>query len=419
MTQVVLVALVAASWVWWVVACLVTREFFRSAQRRTPPDTPYEPPLSILKPVKGLDYGAYENFASFCEQGYELYEILFGVADAADPCVAVVKQLQHDFAHLDIRLIIAPAFGPNRKASLLHHLSSAAQYDLLVISDSDMRVTRDYLSRVVAPLAREDVGLVTCPYRGEDCRNLPSRLEALHMGATFLPSVLVARRVVKGFALGATVALHKADLAQIGGFADIAEYLADDYELGARVAEAGKRVEISDYVVASVLGTQRFRSQWHREVRWARCIRVCRPCQFPGILLSFSTPLAALLLLASDFGSLGWAFLAVSLALRWAVAWLVSGYSGDGETRQAIAWLPLRDVLSSIVWFVGLFGRHIHWRGEEYILLGDGRMVARTTSGEGLARPIGVGWGNVLKRWRKRYQGRRDQCSCRRRTNAR
>jgi ceramide glucosyltransferase len=400
--RVVLVVFVIASWVWWIVAWWTTRAFFRDSELQESEGEPVTPPVSILKPVKGLDHGAYESFASFCDQDYPQFELVFAVADADDPAVAVIRRLQREHPHRSIRLIVGQSFGANRKASLLHHLSSEAAHEVLVISDSDMRVTRDYLRRVVAPLADRTVGLVTCPYKGDGCSNVLGRLEALHMGATFLPAVLVARHIVAGLAMGATIALHKYDLERLGGFAAVADYLADDYQIGVRVAELGKRVEISDYVVVSIIGSPEFVAQWRREVRWAKCNRVCRPNQYPWMFLMFSTPLSLLYLASSGFDSLGWGMLAISVTMRWIVAWSVASYTGDTATQASLAWLPARDVLSAAVWCAGLIGRRVVWRGEEFVLSKDGRMAPASSAREGQLPRIQVTWDSLVRRWRDR-----------------
>lgn len=372
MLQKVLLLFIFASWLYWLIACLLVSDFFRS---RPQPSAGFTPPVSILKPVRGLDAQAYENFASFCRQDYPDFELLFGVADPTDPAVPVIERLQRDFPHCRIRLITAQVFGANQKACILHYLAGQAQHEILVLSDSDTRVTPDYLRRVVAPLADEEIGLVTCPYRGEAAMTFTARLEALHMGATFLPSVMVARKFLRmRFAMGATIALRRQALNRLGGFAAIADYLADDYQLGMRVAELGYRVLLSDYIVVIILGATTFQEQWTREVRWARTNRVCRPKEYPGILLTFTTPLAVILAVLSGFAALEWRVLLISLLLRWWVAWRVTGYTEDEEARRWLMWLPVRDMLSALVWCVGGVGRHITWRGEEYVLLSGGRM---------------------------------------------
>jgi ceramide glucosyltransferase len=367
-----LLLLVVAGWIYWVLALWLVRGMFKT---RPQAKSEFTPAVSILKPVKGLDPQAYQNFASFCQQNYPDFELLFGMADPKDPAISVVERLQEDLSDCNIRLVIGQATGSNRKASVLHHLAAQANHEILVISDSDMRVTSDYLRRVVAPLADEEIGLVTCPYRGETALTLPAQLEALHMGTAFLPSVVTASRLFRlQFAMGATMALRRSDLDRLGGFKAIADYLADDYQLGACMAGLGLRVHLSDYVTISTLGVTSFRELWHREIRWNRCIRVSRPWEYPGLLLTFSTPLALLLLLCSGFALIGWQALTLSLMVRWVVAWLVTGYTGDWETRRWLLWLPVRDVLSALTWCAGGLGRHVVWRDKEYVLQRDGRM---------------------------------------------
>lgn len=378
MVQIVLLTLLVASWLYWLVALALVHFFFRS---RPESDRRFKPPVSILKPVKGLDAQAYRNFASFCEQNYPEFELLFGVADLSDPAVPVVEQLQRDHPGLSIRLVTGPPMGANAKASSLHHLVKEARNEVLVISDSDMQVTPDYLSTVVAPLVDPQIGLVTCPYVGRDLATLTARLEALHMGVTFLPSVVVARKVLRmRFAMGSTSVVRRADLARIGGFAALADHLADDYELGARIAGLGKRVELSRYVVTSLLGATTFHDQWFRELRWQRCYRVSRPREYPGLWFTFTTPLATALLMASGFAPYAWLMLAASLVLRWLVAWLVTRYTADVEARRWLALLPMRDMLSALLWCLGAVGRRIIWRGQVYILESAGRMRPVETS---------------------------------------
>jgi ceramide glucosyltransferase len=372
MFSTLLMLLIFAGWLYWLIALLMVYDFFRS---RTEPGSSFMPPVSILKPVKGVDFQAYQNFASFCQQDYPDYEVIFGVADPADPIIPVIERLRRDFPERHIRLIIAVTFGANRKASLLHYLVSEAKHEVLVVSDSDMRVTPDYLKRVVAPLADQQVGLVTCLYQSELPLNVTAGLEALHMGATFLPSVIVARKVINmRFAMGATVALRRHDLTRLGGFAAIADYLADDYQLGARIAALGLKVHLSNYVIACVLGATTFREQWEREIRWMRCTHISRPLEYPGLLLSYSLPLSAVLAVVSHFENASLRILVISLFLRWLVALLISVRTGDRQVRRWLLWLPARDLLSAVTWCVGGLGRQITWRGESFALQADGRM---------------------------------------------
>jgi ceramide glucosyltransferase len=390
MVETLLFLVLALTWLFWLVAWKAVYDLLQPTPRAA---SGFAPSVSILKPIKGLDPEAFKNFASFCEQDYPCFELLFGASEPQEPAIAVVEQLQRAYPEREIRLVVGPTFGSNRKASLLHHLTKQAQYETLVISDSDMRVRPDYLRRVVAPLADDRIGLVTCPYRGGGASRLTAQLEALYMGVTFLPLVVVASRLLKlPFAMGSTAVLRRGQLSLLGGFTAIADYLADDYQLGAQMAQLGLNVHLSDYVVTSVLGSPTFQELWHREVRWARCKRVSRPLAYPGLLLTFSTPLALVLLLVSGFEPAAWLSLGLTLWLRWLITWQISGYTGDDTARRSLIWLPVRDLLSGIVWCAGGVGRQVIWRGTRYVLERDGRMQALpATTGS---------WLRHLRAWR-------------------
>lgn len=375
--ELLLLWMIYFSWVYWVLACWGVRTFFKPGRRseRGTPST-YTPPVSILKPVCGLDHGAFENFASFCRQDYPEFEIIFGVASRSDPAVRIIRDLQRTFPERRIKLVVGRPVGANQKVGLLYYMEREARHDVLVLSDSDMRVGPDYLRRVVAPLAEPDVGLVTCPYRGEDAISLPAKLEALHMSVIFLPSVVIAWKLGLSFALGATVVIRRRDLMRIGGFRAIADYLADDFQLGCRIGSLGLKTMLSNYVTVSVLGRTTFTDQWNREVRWAKCNRVSRPREYPGILLTLPTPLAGAFAVVSGFSPQSQQVLLISLVLRLVAAWLITGCVGDRNGRKYLFLLPIREMLSALVWFAGLVGRRIVWRGREYILAEHGKMVA-------------------------------------------
>jgi len=254
-------------------------------------------------------------------------------------------------------------------------LANQASYEVLVISDSDMRITPDYLRRVVAPLADPQTGLVTCLYKGAEAENLTARLEGLYIGVTYLPSILVGRRYLSmRFALGATIALRRSHLMALGGFPALADYLADDYELGARIGSLGWKIHLSSYVILDMLGAPSLRELWHRQVRWARCIRVSRGPEYLGLIITFSTPLALATAITSSLDSWGLLTVATSLVLRWGLSWLVSGYTDDRESQRSLLWLPLSDILTFLVWCGGGVGRKVVWRDEAFELTSGGRM---------------------------------------------
>lgn len=369
--QVVLGLLVLAGWCYWLYVAQATYTFFR---RRPKLPQGFSPPASILKPVKGVDASALENFASFCRQDYPDYELVFGVSDSQDPVVPVIERLQHEFPERSIRLIIARPEGTNPKSGMLEHLAREARHELLVISDSDVRVEPDYLRRVVAPLADPQTGLVTCLYRGDRPRTLAASLESLYVETTFLPQAIVAANMPgPRFAFGATIALRKAELERIGGYRAIADYLADDYQVGVRVGELGHRVFLSRCVVSIVLGATRFADYWDREVRWARAIRVSRPRHYPGLLATYTIALALVLVAVAQGAAWAWAVLAVSIALRLTAGWSMCRALGSAELRKLVC-LPLADVLGAAVWFAAIVGRQIVWRGRRFALLSDGRL---------------------------------------------
>ncbi len=224
-------------------------------------------PVSILKPLKGTDPDVYESFRSHCLQDYPEYEIIFGVSDPHDPAVASVQQLQREFPDHAIRLVVSPnILGANVKVSNLEQMLTSARFEHLIVNDSDIRVERDYLRRVIVPLADERVGMVTCLYRGIAVSTFGSKLESLGISTDFCAGVLVAKQLEGGlrFGLGSTLAFRRTDLERIGGFLSIVDFLADDYELGRRIAALGLEVQLSDVVVETHLPSLLQRPVRHR-----------------------------------------------------------------------------------------------------------------------------------------------------------
>jgi ceramide glucosyltransferase len=336
------------------------------------------PPVSILKPLKGTDPEMYESFRSHCLQDYSEYELIFGVSDPNDPAIESVKQLQREFPNRRIVLLVNPKIlGTNVKVSNLAQMLTAARYDHLIVNDSDIRVAPDYLRRVIEPLADRRVGMVTCLYRGVAAATLGSRLESLGISTDFCAGVLVARQLEGGirFGLGSTLAFRRFDLEKIGGFAAFVDYLADDYELGKRIAALGLEIRLSNVVVETFLPPYRMREFFAHQLRWSRGIRDARAGGYLGLIFTFGI-LWALLALAASGGAL-WAggALAVTLLLRLAVA-LVVGLSVLRD-RQILknAWLiPLRDLLAALIWLASLAGHSVTWRGERFRLK-DGKLT--------------------------------------------
>src|SRR5947208_6287443 len=259
--------------VYYVLATLAALRFFGRGRARHSAN--YTPPVSVLKPVRGLDFQSYENFASFCRQEYPDYEILFAVNDDADPAVAVIRRIIADFPGRKIRLLVgAEQFGANRKVNKLARLAREAQNEVLVLTDGDVRVGPRYLREVVAPLADPKTGAVTSFYRGIAENNLGAEMEAVGASSDFFAGVLMAEWTEgMTFALGASIATTNAWLGKMGGFEAIADTLADDYELGHRIAKAGGAVVLSREAVWTMYPAQTLGSFWDHQVRWARTVR--------------------------------------------------------------------------------------------------------------------------------------------------
>ena len=353
----------------------------RRSARRAPVFT-FLPPVSMLKPLKGTDPEMYEGFRSHCLLDYPEYEIVFGVSEADDPAVELVKRLKEEFPVRAIQLVVCRAnLGTNTKVSNLAQMLAVARFEHLIVNDSDIRVEPDYLRRVLAPLADAKVGMVTCLYRGVANRSLGSHLESIGISTDFSGGVLSAREVEAGihFALGSTLAFRRSDLQAIGGFESIVDYLADDYELGKRMSKHGLQVKLSEVVVETFLPPYTLREFLEHQLRWARSLRDSRRWGYVGMVLTFGLPWA-LLVVASIHGAWwAWALAALTVAMRLAVALIVGRVVV--KDRHVLPWLwlvPLRDLAAVAVWVVSFMGHTVAWRGTSFILK-DGKL-ARTES---------------------------------------
>lgn len=340
------------------------------------------PPVTILKPVRGLDSQAWENFASFCRQDYPEYQIVFGVQDSQDPAIELIRRLQTEFPDRDIQLVVSgDRIGSNLKVCNLANMLSSARHELLVISDSDMRVRSDYL-RLITPYFNDPgVGMVTSPYIGIGAHTLGARLEALGMATDFFPGVAVATQFANpAFGLGSTLALTKATLGEIGGLEGLADYLADDFQMGNRVAKSGKRVVLSRYVVDTTIPNTGIRQMLDRRLRWMRTARTCEPKGFAGSVVTFPTFWALLLLPAAHLHLWAVAVLAGQQAVRCAVAAIVGcGVLRSRETARSFWLLPFSDLLCFGLWLGSWCGNTIRWRGDRFRLTEGGLMVPLTT----------------------------------------
>jgi ceramide glucosyltransferase len=370
-----LLVLALAPFAFYAIAILAGERFFRA--RKAAPSR-FTPPVSILKPIRGLDRDAYENFASFCRQDYSEFEILFCVSDKEDPAVPVIEKIITDFPQRPIRLLVgAEALGVSDKVNKLCRLVREARHEVVVISDSDVRVDAGYLRVVAAPFEDQKVGAVTCLYRGLSEGSLAADLEALGNSADFAPGVLAAW-LLGGvdFMLGATMATTKKHLTDIGGFESLVDYFSDDYELGNRIAARGYRVELSPFPVSIVYPVQTMRDAFRHQLRWNLSIRYSRPWGHLGMIFSHGLPWALLgvLLAPSWVAVVGW--IAAYCVLRGEVA-LTVGARGmrDPLVTRKLWMLPLRDACAFVVWVASFFPQRIHWRGQQYYVQ-DKRLVA-------------------------------------------
>jgi ceramide glucosyltransferase len=371
-----LLLLALASFAYYVVAIVAALRFFRRRAAAVLPSD-FTPPISILKPIYGLDRETYENYASFCMQDYPDYEILFCVSDEHDAAIPVIAKLASDFPQRRINLLIgSEPLGVSDKVNKLCRMAREARHEILAVSDSDVRVGPGYLRAIAAPFRDPAVGAVTCLYRGLTDGSLAANLEAIGNSTDFTAGVLVAWLFAPvNFTLGATMATTKTRLAEIGGFESLVDHFSDDYELGNRIAARGHRVELSTYPVSIVYPQQSFADAFRHQLRWNVSIRFSRPAGHLGLIFTQALPLA---LLAAVFApSAAWAIslLGGYLLLRGISAWVVGVYGmGDAGVRKHLELLPLRDAFAFIVWVASFFPQRIHWRGREFYVR-DKRLV--------------------------------------------
>jgi ceramide glucosyltransferase len=341
-------------------------------------DPEFHPPITILKPICGVDRDAEENLASFCQQDYPEYQIIFAVRDRQDPAIVVIEKIIQQFPDVDIHLVVSDRIiGANLKVSNLANAVTAAKHEILLIADSDIRVGKDYLQRVIQPFQAEKVGVVTCLYRSL-AQGWVTTLEALGTSTDFYPSVLVSNQMegIK-FALGSTILIRKQALEAIGGFEAVADYLADDFQLGYLPTQAGYKVVLSDYIVDHVLASSTLAQTIQRQIRWARCIRVSRPWGYVGLLFTYGTVTSLLLAIATGGSILGWTVLAITWLMRLLMGWLVAVKMLNDQVAKNYFWvIPVRDLFHFAIWCSGFVGSTIAWRGQRLKLIKGGKLVA-------------------------------------------
>lgn len=366
-----LAVLLTGSLVYCVLIVVATRRFLST----TLPASGNKPPVSVLKPLYGHDDGLEENLRTFMVQDYPDYEVLFGVHRADDPAVAVVEKIIGEFSgRISARLIVTGESPiPNAKAFSLNRMVREARYDVLVMSDSDVRVTPSLLSHLAQELQNDHVGLISCPYRAVPGKSLWSRLEAIGMNTELLGGVMVAR-MIEGmrFALGCTVAVRRSVLEHMGGFSYLQEFLAEDFVIGRRAAELGHGVLFSSYVIEHRIGSQSMMHNLGHRMRWARSTRRSRPLGYWGQIFTYPLPLALLLCAAYPTA---WPVLFLTLVLRGGAALATARYIVHDPVTQKQWWLlPVQDIIGFFVWISGFVGDKIVWRDRKCTVLRDGRL---------------------------------------------
>ncbi len=359
---------------------LCTWSAIKFLRKRAPSsiETAKLPPVSVLKPLKGTDPDMYESLRSHCVQTYPEYGIVFGVSDLADSSVPLVRRLQREFPQIPIQLVVCKLnLGNNTKVGNLAQMLPEALHEFLVVNDSDIRVPPDYLQTVVSPLNDSATGLVTCLYKGIAAGTIGSQLESLGISTDFVPGVLAAWQLESGisFGLGSTLAFRRDDLKAIGGFETVADYLADDYEIGNRIAGLGRKVLLSQTTVATYLPAYSFRDYLAHQLRWARTVRDSRPSGYLGLIFTFGLPWSALALLSSRGALWAWLLFGVTLAARCLMAWTTGKKVLQDDQMMPSLWLlPLRDCFGLLIWIASLAGHTVSWRGNVF-RLDHGKLV--------------------------------------------
>ena len=359
--------LIALTMAYGVIAVVAASKRIRSS----PLATRDAPPVTILKPLCGAEPETYECLRSFCDQEYPQFQVVFGVCDSHDPVVAIVERLRQEFPQHDLSLVIdRRQHGSSRKVSNLINMMALARHDFLVLSDSDVRVQRDYLAKVVAPLHDAGVGIVTCAYHGNPRAGLWPLLGSLFINEWFIPSVRVAAMAgSRSFAFGATIAVRRQVLASVGGFASIADQLADDYRLGELTRRMGLRTVLSEVVVETCVAELSFGDLVRHELRWLRTIRALRPLGYGFSFVTFGVPVAAVGTLLAGGAAPAMGMLAVT-ALARVMLHLLTRKRGSAPLHFVV--LPFRDVLSLSLWAWSFVTRRVHWRQDRYHVTRDG-----------------------------------------------
>lgn len=373
----VVLAVAAIPFIYYLIALYSSWQFFRRGSRRDAPNLSFTPPVSNLKPIRGIDPDAYENFASFCRQDYPEYELLFCVGDEDDPAFPILQKLVHDFPERSIRILFGSGGkGSNDKVVKLARLVKEAKHEVVVISDSDVRARPDYLRNVVAPLADAKVGAVTCFYLPIENKTLTDNLQMIGMFSDFYAGILVARQLdgVK-FALGPTIATTRTRLAGFGGYEAIDHRPADDLLVGRLIAEQGYEVELSSYTILTVADYHSLRDLLHKRLRWIVVMRHMRPWGHLGLLLTQGLPWSLVAVAIHPTVAIALSYFGTYLGLRLAMTWIIGIWGLKHRPLwKKLGLIPLWDALAFFIWLTSFTRNTIRWRDGEYYIR-DGQLV--------------------------------------------
>lgn len=371
MTGLLAMLLLAFAWAYVIVATVAARRF---ARRLAPCDAGrVSPAVTVLKPLYGAEPGLADNLRSFADQDHPESQIVLGIRDRGDTALPIARQLIAERPERDIVLVVDPRTeGSNLKVANLENMLPAARHDVIVIADSDMRVTPDYLGIVIAPLADPRIGLVTCLYKGSPTHGLWSRLAALHINFGFLPGALIGEMInIGGGCFGATLALRRGVLERIGGFSRLRNELADDHRMGSAIRRLGLATVLSPYVVENRVYEPSLGSLWRHELRWARTSKAMAPAGFAGSVVTHMTAISVLVALVEPWPAAA-ALILLSLLLRWGSAAAIARWLR--LPRQGLWLLPLRDALSFAVFVASFCGRSVLWRNQQFRVEPSGRL---------------------------------------------
>lgn len=367
-----LLGIAAIPFIYYGIAVFSCLRFFLATKSKADASNGFLPPVSNLKPVRGLDPDAYENFASFCRQDYPNYEILFCIGDTSDPALPVLKRLIDDFPETQIRIIIGSGReATNDKVAKLARLVEEAAHEHLVISDSDVRVDPTYLRRLVAPLADARTGAVTCFYVPSEEKTWVQRLQDIGMLSDFYPGILVAKQLdgVK-FALGPTISTTRSYLQEFGGYASIENKPADDLLIGRLIAEHGREVVLLPYAIATVPDYQSLRELFFKRLRWITVMRHMRPWGHLGLIFTLGLPWSLLAVAIAPTATVAVAYLGGYFLVR-SVLTLLVGSAGLKQSGvwPKLAWIPVWDAMATLIWLASFTRRSIRWRGRDYFIV--------------------------------------------------